>query len=169
MVGDFAAQNPFAVLTLIVAPAVLTNATSVLALSTSNRFLRAGERLRALADEVEVASTESERSWRLVHISRIERQAFLLLGALRAAYVALGAFVSASLISIVGAALSSRQLHPIDEAAIALALGVGFVGAGSIVLACVNLFRATRLSMMNISEEATIIWEREATRRAGRG
>jgi hypothetical protein len=34
MVSD-AASNPFAILTLIVAPAVLTNAMSVLALSTS--------------------------------------------------------------------------------------------------------------------------------------
>src|SRR3954470_18468390 len=103
MVGDFAAQNPFAVLTLIVAPAVLTNATSVLALSTSNRFLRAGERLRVLAEELEEAVTPADRSWRLVHINRIERQAVLLLTALRADYVALGSFVSASLISIVGA------------------------------------------------------------------
>ena len=35
--GAFA-DNLFAVLTLIVAPAVLTNATSVLTLNTSNRF-----------------------------------------------------------------------------------------------------------------------------------
>ena len=40
------AQNPFALLSLIAAPAVLTNAASVLALSTSNRFLRASERMR---------------------------------------------------------------------------------------------------------------------------
>ena len=43
------AQNPFALLSLIAAPAVLTNAASVLALSTSNRFLRASERMRALS------------------------------------------------------------------------------------------------------------------------
>ena len=45
MISDLSAHNPFALLTLIVAPAVRTNAMSVLALSTSNRFLRAGERL----------------------------------------------------------------------------------------------------------------------------
>jgi hypothetical protein len=33
-------QNPFALLSLIAAPAVLTNAASVLALSTSNRTCR---------------------------------------------------------------------------------------------------------------------------------
>ncbi len=45
---DIVTQNPFAVLSLIAAPAVLTNATSVLALSTSKPFLRAGERLRVV-------------------------------------------------------------------------------------------------------------------------
>jgi len=33
-------NNPFAVLTFMAAPALLTNATSVLALSTTNRILR---------------------------------------------------------------------------------------------------------------------------------
>ena len=47
------AQNPFALLSLIAAPAVLTNAASVLAISTSNRFLRASERMRALSVRVE--------------------------------------------------------------------------------------------------------------------
>jgi hypothetical protein len=41
--------NPFAVLSLIVAPAVLTNACSVLVLSTSNRLARATDRVRELA------------------------------------------------------------------------------------------------------------------------
>jgi len=40
----FLSDNPFASLSLIAAPAVLTNASSVLALGTSNRFARAIER-----------------------------------------------------------------------------------------------------------------------------
>src|SRR5687768_8595489 len=78
MVVEFSASNPFALLSLIAAPAVLTNAMSVLALSTSNRFLRAGERLRALSSELERATVAEERQWRLVHIDRIEKQAVLL-------------------------------------------------------------------------------------------
>ena len=118
-----------------------------------------------LAAELESITATEECDWRLVHVNRIERQAILLLGALRAVYVALGSFVSASLVSIVGAGLASRQLHPTAEIMIALALGAGFVGAGAIVSSAVNLFRATRLSMMNISEEAEIIRQREARRR----
>ena len=37
-------DNPFTSLSLIAAPAVLTNASSVLALGTSNRFARAIDR-----------------------------------------------------------------------------------------------------------------------------
>jgi Protein of unknown function (DUF2721) len=166
MISDLASQNPFALLTLIVAPAVLTNAMSVLVLSTSNRFLRAGERLRTLAAELDAVATAPDREWRLVHINRIERQAVLLLGALRACYVALGSFVGASLISVVGAALAARELHPADEVMIALAMMAGFVGAVALIVGCSNLFRATCLSMTNISEEAAIIREREARRLA---
>jgi hypothetical protein len=164
MTVDLAAQNPFALLTLIVAPAVLTNATSVLALSTSNRFLRGGERLRVLAEELEEAVTPADRSWRLVHINRIERQAVLLLTALRADYVALGSFVSASLISIVGAGCTAGGIHVIALVMMILALAIGFLGAGALVTACVNLLRATGLSMLNISEEAALIRQREAGR-----
>ena len=165
MVPD-AGTNPFALLTLIVAPAVLTNAMSVLALSTSNRFLRAGERLRVLAKELEETADPDGRAWRLVHIGRIEKQAVLLLQALRAAYLALGAFVTTSLVSILGAALAAKALHPLDSVLIVLGLAVGFVGAGSLVWASVLLFRATRLSMLNISEEAAMIRQRMKDRAA---
>lgn len=160
----FSSQNPFALLSLIAAPAVLTNATSVLALSTSNRFLRASERLRALAKQLKEAKEPEERDWLLVQISRIKVQAVWLLSAMRSAYVSLGSFVSASLISIVGAGLASLQLHPWDEFLIILALAVGFLGAGGIVWACVNLFRATQLAMKTMDEEASRVTARELNR-----
>lgn len=166
MMTDLTANNPFALLTFIAAPALLTNATSVLALSTSNRFLRAGERLRVVAEELEKATEPEERAWRLVHVNRIERQAVLLLHALRSVYVALGSFVSGSLVTILGAAVASQNLHPADMVIMALGLLVGVVGAGAVVFSCVTLFRATRLSMLNISEEAAIMRRRAAQRDA---
>jgi hypothetical protein len=165
MTAEFTSQNPFALLTLIAAPALLTNAASLLALSTSNRFLRAGERLRAVADSIEKAVPE-DRDWRLVQMNRIEQQAILLLDALRVIYVALGGFVSASLVSIVGAGFSARDWHPAAEIMIGIGLICGFIGAGSIVWACVRLFHATRLSLMNISEEAAMIRGKVAKRKA---
>lgn len=156
MMTDFTSQNPFALLTLIAAPALLTNAASLLALSTSNRFLRAGERLRAVVEGIEAAAPH-DRDWRLVQMNRIEQQAILLLGALRAVYVALGSFVSASLVSILGAGFAAREWHPAAEIMMVLGLLCGFIGAGSVVWACVRLFHATRLSLMNISEEAALV------------
>lgn len=153
--------NPFALLTLIAAPAVLTNAASLLALSTSNRFLRAGERLRAVITKVEKSESKEDKRFWLTHVGRIEKQASLLLGGLRAIYVALGSFVLTSLVSIFGAALAAAQAHPWDTFMMVAALIIGLIGAGAIVFGCTNLFRATRLSLININEEAQLIRRRE--------
>jgi hypothetical protein len=42
-------ENPFAVMTLIAAPAIVTNAASVLTLGTGNRLARVVDRSRGLA------------------------------------------------------------------------------------------------------------------------
>ena len=49
---DTGGGNPFAVLTAVVAPAILTNACSVLALGTSNRLARVVDRTRVVAREL---------------------------------------------------------------------------------------------------------------------
>lgn len=154
-------SNPFALLSLIAAPAVLTNAASLLALSTSNRFLRAGERLRVIIAKIDQTPDPNERQFWIRHMSRIERQATLLLIGLRSVYVALGSFVLTSLVSIFGAYLSAQQLHPWDTTLTLLSLTTGLIGTIAIVHGCLNLFRATRLSLINIREEAQLIYQRE--------
>ena len=161
-VANYLTSNPFAALSLIAAPAVLTNASSVLALSTSNRFLRAAERIRAVSGQLQKDDiTPAEKQMMLNQVARIERQALWLLRALRGVYVSLGAFASASLISIVGMALAATPLVRFERAIVIVALVVGFVGVAGLVIACLNLFRATRYSMLNISEEAALIRKRE--------
>ena len=63
--GDGAAGNPFAVLTAVVAPAILTNACSVLALGTSNRLARVVDRTRVVARELAAIgpSDSHYKSW----------------------------------------------------------------------------------------------------------
>ena len=74
------AQSPFAVLTLIAAPAVLTNATSVLAMSTINRMLRTRDRMHDLYATAQNSDfTESEKNRMLAQVDRVECQAELLL------------------------------------------------------------------------------------------
>jgi hypothetical protein len=156
-------QNPFALLSLIAAPAVLTNSASVLVMSTTNRFLRASERMRALAVRVEEKKiTPGLRGLVHTQVDRTERQAVLLLGALRAAYTAIGSFASASLISILGAGIAATTAPQFGFHVMAgLALVVGVIGAAALVIACARLMAATRLSMMNMAEEAALIRKHE--------
>src|SRR4051812_38582063 len=94
-------QSPFAVLTFIVAPAILTNATSVLALSTINRMLRTRERMQQLFEQSE-QGLEFGGARFVEQVNRVERQAVLLLSAMRSIYVALGAFAAAALVTLFG-------------------------------------------------------------------
>ena len=55
-------QSPFAVLTFIVAPALLTNASTVLALSTTNRMLRTRERMQELFAKSETGKQSEPES-----------------------------------------------------------------------------------------------------------
>jgi len=156
--------NPFAALSLIAAPAVLTNAASVLSLSTSNRFLRASERMRALSVRTEERKHSPELHALFVkQANRTERQAVMLLEGLRAAYVGIGSFASASLISILGAGLAATAFESAFHVFATVALVIGFIGAGGLVWACVRLLGATRLSMQNMTEEAALIRSREQT------
>src|SRR5260370_11892858 len=69
------ADNPFAVLTLIAAPAVFTNASSLLALGTGNRLARGVDRTRYLARELRSSSTHDETTelW-ASHLGRLEKR-----------------------------------------------------------------------------------------------
>ena len=101
-------DNPFTSLSLIAAPAVLTNASSVLALGTSNRFARAIDRARALSTLLEKEEVDADPMtiMRMHQLNRLERRALLLLHALRAFYLALGSFAASALISLIGASVA---------------------------------------------------------------
>ena len=150
-------SNPFALLSLVGAPAVLTNAASVLAMSTSNRFLRASERMRGFAAEMQKSETSPDtRALLLEQMDRTQEQAVLLLGALRGEYIAIGAFTAATLISILGAAIAPHSPR-LDTWLALVALAVGVLAAGALVLACKHLLAATRSSIVNMSEEAAYV------------
>ena len=86
-------DNPYTVLTLIAAPAVFTNAASVLTLGTGNRLARVVDRTRVIAQELQRGehNTESLKLWRS-HLDRLERRGGLLLRAMRSFYGSIGAF-----------------------------------------------------------------------------
>lgn len=155
-------QSPFAVLTFIAAPALLTNSSSVLALSTINRMLRTRDRMKELFLQSEKdAHSESEKEWLIAQVDRVEKQGVLLLSGLRAIYVALGAFAGGTLVTLLGAALFSLQKAVWFHLLAGLGLLLGFVGVGGLIFGTANLFHATQLSMTSIRQEAGLIRERQ--------
>src|SRR5437660_683382 len=131
---DTGVHSPFAVLTFIVAPAMLTNASCVLAMSTINRMLRTRERMRELlreSEEEDRPAAEIERAER--QVDRVEKQATLLMGALASIYVALGSFALATLVSLLGAAFVTLE-NPAFLRGVAIAgLCLGFIGVSGLV------------------------------------
>ena len=160
MGNNLLTNNPFAVLTFIAAPALLTNASCLLALSTINRLLRTRESMRELLKESENA-TQPRGPKFLEHVNRVERQAAMLLRALHFIYVALGAFVAATLVTLLGAVAGQFGNELLMRVVVGVGLVLGFVGVAGLVGGCVNLFHATQLSLMNIREEAATIRARQ--------
>ena len=161
-------HSPFAVFTLIAAPALLTNATSVLALSTTNRMLRTRESMSQLLAKSESRDPAVLDAGFMEQVGRVETQAGLLLGALHAIYLALGAFSGATLVTLVGAALDSYSGLPWFRPLSILGLLLGGVGVGCLIFGSARLFQATRVSLVNIREEAKRIRARHGAAKAGR-
>lgn len=157
--------NPFAVLSLIAAPAILTNACSVLAMSTSNRLARAADRTRELSKQLEetggLSTPDTDR--RLHELTASEERTFHLVAALRSIYLALGSFAFATLMSLVGAVLA-----PVDGAGAllrtleAIAVSGGIVAVSALVHGSILLVRETRLVAQVLHERAQGIRARAA-------
>jgi hypothetical protein len=150
------ADNPFAVLTAVVAPAVLTNAYSVLALGTSNRFARVIDRSRVVAQMPAHAPGGAGHAAQLRQLELLRVRAQMLLRALRLFYAALGSFASAAFISVIGSAFAALAIGVAFRTAAALGLAIGAVGVTALVVGCVLMVRETRLALQSIAEEPEI-------------
>ena len=158
-------SNPFAVLSLIVAPAILTNASSVLVMSTSNRLARAVDRARDLSKQLEsrdgLTSPETER--RLKELSATEHRTVLLLRGLRSFYVALGGFASATLISLLGAVIvpvgDVRLVRTIEVVGVI----AGLVAVAAVVHGSALLLKETRIAVRVLTERIRAIQLQSAT------
>jgi hypothetical protein len=151
--------NPFAVLSLIVAPAILTNACSLLSMSTSNRLARAVDRARELAKQLEEPAAGAgslDATRRLNELAAVEQRSVMLVGALRSFYVALGGFAAATLVSLFGAVLI-RFSSPIVLALEIAAVTTGAIAVGALVHGSVLLVRETRIAVYVLRERAAAI------------
>jgi hypothetical protein len=150
-------ENPFTILTAVVAPAVLTNASSVLCLGTSNRIARVVDRTRVVTAEIATLETgSSEHQARVSQLERLRVRAQLLFRALRITYASLGSFAAAALISVIGSVLTFYDQRLAFRAAAVLGLAVGAFGKVGLTSGCMLMVRETRLALQNIVEEAEL-------------
>ena len=153
--GSAGATGPFAALTLIVAPAMLTNVTAVLVLSTSNRLARAVDLGRTIGRELEAdgaGQPAEDVTRRLRDLAAANARSLMLLRALRAIYAAMAGFASATLTSLVGVVMARGAAPRWLVVPEMLALAAGVVGVTGIVWAALLLFRETRIAVTALNE-----------------
>jgi uncharacterized protein DUF2721 len=139
-------QNAFQLLTFIAAPALLTNASTVLVLSTSNRFARAVDRARNLE-----LSKGPDRAQAL---SRVTRRALALNRALTAFYVAIASFAIGTFSELLGGGVAAIVRGEIAPVITMVGLFVATVGTIAIATGAAFLVAETWDAYNGLREEA---------------
>jgi hypothetical protein len=142
------AANPFVVLTYVSGPAILTNASALLLMSTSNRFARVVDRSRILARELGNASPQTRAQ--LVLSARRVR---LIARALTSLYAAAAAFALATVTAILGAVVAALFGGNTLEIAGAAAILLGILGFAGFIAGAIGLVLEGRLAVRAIKEE----------------
>ena len=151
---DFA-TNPFAILTFISAPAVLTNASCVLLFGTGNRYGRAVDRVHELAEVVGGLAPlgEAELRLRVRQLEAGETRTLLIVRALTCFYTAVAGFVASTLVSLIGAVLAAAGVERGVWVSFACAFLAGGVGVLAMITGAVMLARETTFSFRVLREE----------------
>jgi len=148
--------NPFSVLSWIIAPALLTNACTLLILSTANRLARAVDRAQELSsklgDGAGLASPKAIR--RLGELTAHEQRSLMLLAALRSFYVACGSFAAATLISIFGAVVASLGARDLVRVLEVCGAAAGLVAVGALIYGSVVVMRETSVVVRVLQQRA---------------
>ena len=167
--GPISHDNPFAFLTFLAAPAVLTNASSLLVLSTSNRLARAADRARQAATELLNLKDTSDplAQLQLRDFNNAARRARMLVSALRAFYGAAGAFAGATCVALAGALAASFGIEWATSLSRMLTVVGGMVGVAFILTGSVRLLAETRIALRMIEEHHAAITQWRATHQPG--
>jgi uncharacterized protein DUF2721 len=140
-------QNAFQLLTFIAAPALLTNASTVLVLSTSNRFARAVDRARKLED----SPNAPDRAQALM---RVTRRALALNRALTSFYVAVASFAIGTFSELLGGGVATMVRGEIAPVITMVGLFVATVGTFAIATGAAFLVVETWDAYAGLREEA---------------
>ena len=149
-------ENPFAVLTIVVAPAILTSASSMLCLGTNNQLGRIVDRTRIVSSQLtSLAPTDESCPFYQHQLQVLEVRWTLVLRALKLFYTSLGSFAAAALISLLGAVLTTSAFHAAFIVIALLGLSSGTLGVAGLVIGCATMVKETRLAVENLAKEAT--------------
>lgn len=149
------AQSPLELLAAIAAPALITNASSVLVLSTSNRFARAADRAREIANRLKKEGLTESGRLQLVRGHEVaKRRTRFLVRALTSFYTAVGAFAFGSFSGLVGAGLHTFGVDGAEPVLTAAALGLVMIGTLAIASGAAMLVIETRLAIVSLAIEA---------------
>lgn len=162
---DVAADNPFAVLTFLAAPAILTNASTLLALSTSNRLGKVSDRARSASAAIFAAKTDDPQT-RLHHrdFEFASTRATMLVGALRLLYLATGSFAAGTCVALIGAFAGYFGLSGVVLIAQVMTIVAAVLGVGGLALGSGKLLAETRLALRVFAELRTAMLEWQAGR-----
>lgn len=151
--------NPFAVLTFISAPAILTNASCVLLFGTGNRYGRAVDRVHELFDVVERSggADEAELQLRIRQLEAAETRTLLIVTALTCFYTAVAGFVASTLASLIGAVIVYLRIEHGLWLSFGIAMMAGILGVLATITGALMLARESRFSFRILREEKSFI------------
>jgi Protein of unknown function (DUF2721) len=146
-------DSPLAGLTIVVAPAILTNASSILCLGTANRLARVIDHTRvASAQLTRRASTGDSRAITERQLDRLEIRSVLLLRALRLFYISLGSFATGALIALFGAIVTISVGHGAFTSLALVGLS-GTIGVTGLVMGCAMMVQETRIAVRTLADD----------------
>jgi len=159
-------SNPFAILTFISAPAVLTNASCVLLFGTGNRYGRAIDRVHELSDIIDkgLDLRQDELQLRIEQLEAAEARTSLIVRALACFYTAVAAFVASTLVSLIGAVLVSAEASVGISLSFGVALLAGTVGVLAMISGALMLVWETRHSFHVLRAESRFLIQRARQR-----
>ncbi len=146
--------NPFVVLSYVSGPALLTNATSLLLLSTANRFARSIDRSRYLTGLLANPALEAMHGVEVEELRTVGRRIRLIGLAISGLYLAAAMFALATVMSILGAVLAQMIEGGILDVIVVFAVVLGLIGFGAFVTAAFALVIETRITMGALANES---------------
>jgi hypothetical protein len=147
-------SNPFTVLSYVSGPALLTNATGLMLLSTANRFARAVDRSRELVQYLEGPDGSRSKMAAAEELISCQERVRLIGRALARFYLAASVFALATMSSIAGAVLGQSTGGLGFDAIIVFAVICGAVGFLAMVSASTSLMIESRLATKALDMEA---------------